>query len=75
MSQAKECDRCKNFYKYNHCKSERLISWRRIEIGSVSKIAVIDDEGNPIYYDLCDDCLRILDYFLSNKEIKLKGVI
>lgn len=75
MSQAKQCDRCQNFYKYNHCKSERLISWRRIKIGSVSKIAVIDDKNNPKYYDLCDDCLRILDYFLSNKEIKLKGVI
>lgn len=75
MAQAKQCDRCQKFYKYNHCKTDRLMSWRKKETGSVAKIAVIDNQGDSLYYDLCDDCLRILDYFLSNKEIKLQGVI
>lgn len=75
MAQAKQCDRCKNFYKYNHCKSERLLSWRKKESGSIAKIAIIDNQGDSLNYDLCDDCLKILDYFLLNKKIKLEGVI
>lgn len=75
MSFAKRCDRCKGFYEKNYFKSDKLLNTFKFENDSILSIS-IDTKFNSGYsYDLYDDCLKLLDYFLSNKEIKLKGVI
>ena len=77
MACAKQCDRCGNYYRGNYYKTETLIGYRAKEDAndSIEYITISTVKNVKKSFDLCDDCLKILDYFLSNKEIKLKGVI
>lgn len=77
MACAKQCDRCGNYYKGNYYKTETLVGYRAKEDAgdSIKHITISTAKKVEKSFDLCDDCLKILNYFLSNKEIKLKGVI
>lgn len=78
MANARQCDRCGDYYKRNYYKSESLMTYRAKEDdGDFLKDIVINTEKGSIKdYDLCDNCFKMLGYFLSNKKIiKFEGVI
>lgn len=78
MAYAKQCDRCGNYYKKNCYKTETLVGYRASEdaCDSINFITISTVENVSKSFDLCDDCLKLLNYFLSNKKIiKFEGVI
>ncbi len=78
MAYAKQCDRCGNYYKKNYYKTETLIGYRASEdtSDSIKFITISTVNNTDKSFDLCDDCLKLLSYFLSNKKIiKFEGVI
>ena len=75
MAAAKKCDRCKNYYEKNYFKSDKFFNIFKFENDSIVGINVKTHFSNGYSFDLCDDCLQLLDYFLSNKEMRFKGVI
>lgn len=63
MADAKQCDRCKNFYTSN-------IAFKtngRINGNHVGGVATITPDGDcDTWYDLCDSCVKDLDTFLHH---------
>lgn len=59
---AKKCDRCREYYNYN-------VDDKSVPHGS--KLHVHPD-NNPFFgeksYDLCPECTKKLEVFLSNKK-------
>lgn len=75
MSFAKKCDRCKSFYEKNYYKGEKLYNHYKDKDDSFYKLEIVTSFKNGYKYDLCDNCLELLDMFLLNKEFKIfKGV-
>lgn len=58
MAEARQCERCRGFY---------LVKSK----DKIAKITLTNDSCTGIYgrHDLCDDCIRKLDLFLSGKEL------
>lgn len=66
MAEAKQCDRCKNFFnkedKYLECEMKRHeMNWELL----------------PIKFDLCERCMKEFDKFLGvpSGNIRIKEVI
>lgn len=63
MADAKQCDRCKNFYIRNIA----LKTNGRISGSYIGGMAMATPDGDcDIWYDLCDSCVRDLHEFLNN---------
>lgn len=75
MACAKKCDRCKDYYEKNYFKSDKFFNTFKFENDNVMGISIDTKFANGYSYDLCDNCLELLSYFLSNKEIRFKGVL
>ena len=64
MTDAKKCDRCGAFYEEN--KNHK--SYTRNIVG----VHLRYQDTNIARYDLCDECVKELLYFLSREELKNK---
>lgn len=75
MAHAKICDRCGNVYG----KNELSADFGSNKFGTVKGVCVMFAENNPdlnrknAYLDLCDDCARMLNLFLQDKNTKVYG--
>lgn len=75
MAFAIKCDRCKAYYEKNRYKGEKLFNHYKNDKDSFYKLEISTHHKNGYKYDLCDDCLELLDMFLLNKDLRIyKGV-
>lgn len=74
MADAKKCDRCGRYYDKNdryanphQFDDSRTCAAGPIEVEYMAKISIATKWRKIIAeYDLCDDCIRDLKYFMSN---------
>ena len=70
MARAMKCDRCGKFYAYY----DGNIEFKNSELSN-GVILINRDLDNRYWerksYDLCIDCMRKLELFLKNEEVKL----
>lgn len=67
MADAKKCDRCGKYYDSNSI-SHGLV-WTG---GYLTGLVVTTDANNGDSFDLCDDCIGDLLYFLNHPSEKKK---
>ena len=78
MAEAKKCDRCGKYYDNNdrYCNPHQfddhcVATTGPIEIEYMAKISIATKWRKIIAeYDLCDDCLGKLRYFMDGRELK-----
>ena len=75
MASAIKCDRCKTYYEKNQYRGEKLFNYLKNKDDAFHKLEIVTHCRNGYRYDLCDDCLELLDMFLLNKDLRIyKGV-
>lgn len=66
MASARQCDRCKQFYKEN----TKHPSEGSVLRGILGGVATIDPHGNyDTCFDLCDDCLTDFKKFMKGAKV------
>ena len=70
MAKARKCDRCGKFYAYY----DGNIEFKNSELSN-GVILINRDLDNGYWerksYDLCIDCMKKLEIFIKNEEVKL----
>lgn len=70
MSDAYKCDRCGKFYEKNEFKRSQA----SIQGGIITGIATMTYLGVDEWFDLCDDCMKEFEKFMSgNPELLEAG--